>query len=173
MALKRSTNMRNRLLDTNSFKGLFDKGLLVLFSGSTPAGPNSTIGASDKALLEVTIDASAYNPTSSASSNTGLVFASSAMSGYITKDASANWQGVGKSSGNAAYFRFFSNVNSAAVNVHNAIASSGAISSTSVTASTVCFQGTCGISGDLQMVSTSISSGTTSTIDQFKLTLPE
>lgn len=168
MTLKRSVPMRNKLLDTDSFKGLFDNGLLVLFSGSTPSAPSSAVGASDKALLEITVDAGSYS-----SAANRVTFASSATSGYITKTAAENWQGVGKSSGAVSYFRFFSNVSSAAANVHGTIGSSGAITSASLTASTACFQGTCGTNGDLQMVSTSISSGVTSTIDQFKLTLPE
>lgn len=169
MSLKRSVTMRNNLLDTNSFKGLFDGGLLVIFSGTGPTSPSSAIGASDLALLEITINGSAY-----AASTTGLTFATSATSGYITKATSDTWQGTGITSGTAGYFRFFANASSSAVNVDSKIAASGAVASYStVTASTICFQGTCGTSGDLQMVSTTIEASATSTIDQFKLTLPE
>lgn len=168
MTLKRSVAMRNELLDTESFKSLMDGGLLVLFSGTQPTNPSSPIAASDKALLKITVNASAY----SAGTN-GLNFASSAASGYITKN-SATWQGVGITSGNAGYFRFFSNKSSAGTTIDSNINSSGSVASYStVTASTKCFDGTCGSSGDLQMVSTTITAGATSTIDQFKLTLPE
>ena len=174
MALKRSIPMRNRLLDSDSFKSLFDQGVLVLFSGTTPTASGSTpaasvaVGSSDKALLVVTNNAASY----SAASN-GLLFASTATSGFITKDTAQTWQGAGKSSGSVSYFRFYSNKSSAATNIVAQIGASGAIASTGVTAGQPCFQGTCGQTGDLQMVDTGITMGATSTIDQFKLTLPE
>lgn len=168
MALKRSVKMRNLLLDTESFKSLMDGGLLIIYSGSQPTNPKDPIGASDKALLEITVNASAYS-----AATTGLNFASVASSGFITKN-SATWQGVGITSGQAGYFRFYSNRSSAAATVDtNTDASGNTASHSVVTASVACFDGTCGSSGDLQMVSTTITAGATSTIDQFKLTLPE
>lgn len=174
MALKRSIPMRNALLDSDSFKGLFDQGVLILFSGTTPTASGSTpaasvaVGSSDKALLVVTDGAASY----SAASN-GLLFSSAATGGYINKSGTQTWQGAAKSSGSVSYFRFYSNKSSAATNVVAQIGTSGAIASTGVTANQPCFQGTCGQTGDLQMVDTATTSGVTSTIDQFKLTLPE
>lgn len=84
----------------------------------------------------------------------GLRFGS-ATSGYIEKDASATWQGRGLKGGSAASFRFYT----------NAIETGAATDAER-------FDGTCGLSGDLQMVSTTIQIGANSTLDKFKLTEP-
>lgn len=168
MALKRSVQMRNELLDTESFKTLMDGGLLVIFSGVQPINPSSPISASDKALLKVTVQAQGYS-----GGVNGLNFAAAATNGYITKD-SAIWQGVGLDNGQAGYFRYFSNKDSTAATINQNIDASGNVASYStVTASKACFEGTCGSTGDLQMVSNSIAKSATSTIDQFKVSLPE
>lgn len=169
MALKRSTKMRNKLLDSQSFKALMDGGLLVLYSGQQPSSPNDPIGESDRALMKVTVGAQDYDPAT-----TGLNFATSAVDGYITKDGDT-WQGEGIVDGQAGYFRFYSNVDGEAEAVDTATSNADGTTTdyATVTANKACFDGTCGVTGDLQMVSTSVVKAAISTIDQFKLTLPE
>ena len=75
--------------------------------------------------------------------------------GYIQKLAAATWQGRGLKGGSAASFRFYT----------NAIETGAGTDKER-------FDGSCGTSGDLEMVSTTIQIGANSTLDKFKLTEP-
>lgn len=79
-----------------------------------------------------------------------------ADSGSISKASGEIWQGKGEDDGTAGWFRLYTNDED-----------EGEDDGTKVR-----FDGSCGSSGDLQMVSTAIQKGATSTIDQFILSIP-
>ena len=105
-------------------------------------------------LLEVSVDAGAF--VAGAFDN-GLEFGDAAA-GIIAKAAGETWQDAGLAAGTAGYFRLVANPTD-----------NGALSTALPR-----IDGSVGTSGaDLNMSSTSISVGSTYTIDTFQLTLPE
>jgi hypothetical protein len=105
-------------------------------------------------LLEISESAGAF--VAGAFDN-GLEFGDAA-SGAIAKAAAETWQDAGLASGVAGWFRFVGNATDA-----------GASSTTLPR-----LDGSVGTSGaDLNMASTSVTVGATTTIDSYSLTLPE
>ena len=135
-----------------SLKDVFHDGVLKIYSGSQPTDADTATSGT----LLVTISVSAGTFAHDAFDN-GLEFGTAA-SGAISKSSSETWQGTAVASGTAGYFRFYANPTDA-----------GAASTTLPR-----IDGSIGTSGaDLNLSSTSITSGQTYTIDTFTLTLPE
>jgi hypothetical protein len=135
-----------------SIKDVFKDGVLRIYSGSQPANPDTAV--SGTLLLEISESAGAF--VAGAFDN-GLEFGTAA-SGVIAKAAAETWQDAGLAAGTAGYFRLVANATD-----------NGAASTTLPR-----IDGSVGTSGaDLNMSSTSISVGSTYTIDTFQLTLPE
>lgn len=135
-----------------SLKDTFKDGVLRVYSGAQPAGPDSA--ASGTLLLEVSESAGVWAAGAFAN---GLEFGD-ASGGIIAKATGETWQDQGLAAGTAGYFRF----------VGNATDAGGA--STSLPR----IDGSVGTSGaDLNMSSTGITIGATYTIDAFQFTLPE
>lgn len=105
-----------------------------------------------------TITATYGNMAGGVSSANGLRLASPAV-GIIAKDTTQDWTGVASSTGTAGYFRFY-----------GPLADSGGVDTNETQ---VRFQGDVGTSGAaLNLLSTSIVSGTTVTVTNFQLTWP-
>jgi hypothetical protein len=135
-----------------SIKDVFKDGVLRIYSGAQPASPDAAI--SGTLLLEVSESSGAF--VAGAFDN-GLELGDAAL-GIIAKAAGETWQDAGLAAGTAGYFRLVANAtdnggaDTALPRVDGSVGTSGA---------------------DLNMSSTSISVGSTYTIDTFQLTLPE
>jgi hypothetical protein len=144
MAIKASTGLRNKLLDTNPFKTIMNLSFIKIYTGSAPADADAAVTGT----LLCTI--------SNNSTATGLTMAASATNGTIVKNASEVWSGVNAATGTAGYYR------------HVAAGDDGTSSTTQAR-----IQGTIGTSGaDMNLSSVALTSGATQTIDNYSITLP-
>jgi len=145
MALALSTGFRDGILITNPVDSLLNQGEIRIFSGSAPADANT---ATTGTLL-VTIN-------SSTGSGFHCYFQNTASSGTMSKRGNT-WDGVAVATGTAGYFRYCANTSddngatTTGVRLQGAVATSGS---------------------ELNMSSTSITSGATTTIDTFDITMP-
>ena len=144
MAIKASTGLRSKLLDTGSLKSVLALGFIKFYSGSPPA----TADAAVTGTLLVTI--------SNASSGTGINMAAAAVAGVLDKLSSETWSGVNAASGTAGYYR------------HVAVGDDGTLSTTQAR-----IQGTIATAGaDMNLSSTSLTAGATQTVDFYSVALP-
>jgi len=134
-----------------SLKEVFMDGVIRIYSGSAPATADAAV--SGTLLVEISVSSGTFVHGTAAN---GLEFGDSA-SGIIAKASAETWSGVASATGTAGYFRLLGNPTD-----------NGALSTTLPR-----IQGSIGTSGaDLNMTSTTITSGATYTIDTFQLTLP-
>jgi len=150
MALRLSSGLRNRLLGTGSFKNVMMDGVIRIFPGVQPVSADDVEGASP--LVEITVASGAFSAGVAAN---GLEFGEPS-GGSIAKADGEIWSGAATSAGTAGWFRFYDNslttgADSASARFDGAISTSGA---------------------QLNMSSTAIASGATTTIDSFTITLP-
>jgi hypothetical protein len=142
--MKLSTGLRNKMLDTGSLKSIFAAGFIKIYSGSEPADADAAVTGT--LLCTISINAT----------GTGVNFASSAVAGVLSKSGSEVWKGVNAATGTAGYFR------------HVAAGDDGTLSSTQAR-----IQGSIGVSGaDVNLSSTSLTSGADQTIDYYSVALP-
>lgn len=136
-----------------SLKEIFMDGVLRIYTGSAPSTADAAVTGT--LICEISVSSGTFAHGAFAY---GLEFGS-ASSGVIAKSASETWSGLGTGGGGTAgYFRLCGNPTDA-----------GSLSTTLPR-----IQGTIGTSGaDLNMTSTTITSGATYTIDTFQLTIPE
>lgn len=135
-----------------SFRDIFKKGVLKIYSGSQPATADAAITGTE--LLVISDAGGAF--TSGVVTN-GLEFGTAA-SGAISK-SSAVWSDVGIATGTAGYFRFYANATDA-----------GGADTTFIYPR---FDGAVGTSGaELNMSSISVTLGATTTVDTFTITFP-
>jgi hypothetical protein len=145
MALKSSTGLRNKLLDTGSLKSIFNLGFIKIYAGTAPASADDSLGA---ATLLCTISVN--------STGTGITFAASASNGTLVKNSGEAWSGVNVANGTAAFYRLV------------APDDTGASSTTEAR-----IQGTCGTSGaDLNLTNVALVSGAAQTVDYYSVSLP-
>ena len=138
------------VLKGGAWKDVLRDGVIRIFSGSQPTSADD--GEIGTQLLEISISSGTFTPASPVN---GLNFGDS-VAGVINKSSSEIWSGVGLVNGTAGWFRFYSNART-----------------TGSSAVAVRFDGACATSGgQLNMSSTSIVSGATTTIDSFNVTLP-
>lgn len=138
-----SSGLRNKMLDTGSLKSVMALGFIKLYGGAIPAN-------ADAAVTGTLITTISVNST-----GTGLSLAAAAAAGVLAKAAEV-WSGVNSSSSTATYFR------------HVAVGDDGTLSTTQARV-----QGTVGTAGaDLNISSTSLTSGATQTIDFYNVALP-
>lgn len=143
MTLKSSTGLKNGLLVTGSLKSLLDLGKIRIFSGAIPADADA---AETGTLLCV---------ISNAGTATGVTFETTATAGAVTKNSSETWSGTNVAGGTATYFRFVAN------------GDGGGVSTTDKR-----LQGTVGLAGaDMNLSSTTLTSGAPQTIDYFSATV--
>jgi hypothetical protein len=133
-----------------SLQELFKDGIIHVYSGSQPADANAA--ETGTKLLEITVSSGAFVP---GSADNGLEIAAPSE-GKIGIKSGETWSGVGIAEGTAGWFRFYDNLE------HE-----GAVSSA------VRLDGNCATSGaQLNMSSTSVAEGATTTIDSFDVTMP-
>ena len=150
MALRLSTGLRNKLLGSQGFKTIMQNGVIRVFPGVQPSSADDAEGATQ--LLEITVSSGAFTP---GSATNGLNFADPA-SGSCVKSSAEVWSGLAASTGTAGWFRFYANDRATGADTANAR-----------------FDGSVSTSGaQLNMSSTAITAGATTTIDSFIVTMP-
>ena len=150
MALRVSTGLRNAIMGTGSFQDTLANGVLRIFPGVQPASADADEGATH--LLEITKSSGAFTPGNGLN---GLNFADP-LAGICAKSASEVWSGVAVLNGTAAWFRFYANDRS-----------------TGASTTAARFDGSISTSGaQLNMSSTLITSGASTTLDSFNAALP-
>lgn len=145
MALKTSTGLRNKLLDSAPLRTALDLGFLKIYSGTVPATADDALGS---AVLLCTIS---NNGTA-----TGLTFDAAASSGVLAKASGEVWKGTNAASGTASFYRFV------------APGDTGALSTTEAR-----MQGAIAVSGaELNLSSTTLTAAAEQTIDYFVTAIP-
>ncbi|MFM9922751.1 hypothetical protein VLK31_07155 [Variovorax sp. H27-G14] len=141
--MKLSTGLRNYLLSTGSLKAALAGGEIRIYSGTVPATADDAIGS---AVLLVTIK----------NAGAGINFDTAAAAGVLPKAPGETWTGVNVATNSSSFFR------------HVLAADTGASSTTAAR-----IQGTCAVAGaDLNLTSTSLTSGATQTIDSYTVAQP-
>lgn len=139
-----------KVLVGGSWKDVFRDGVMRIYSGSQPSNAND--GETGTLLLEITRNSNEFDPENP---QNGLNFGQSS-DGVVNKRSDEIWSGVGIESGTAGWFRFYCNKRN-----------------TGSTEESIRFDGACATSGgELNMSSTSIVAGATTTIDSFNINLP-
>ena len=140
---KISTGLRNAMLDTSTLRAALSGGSIKIYSGAVPA-------TADDAVTGTLLCTITNNSTS-----TGITMGA-ATGGVIAKTSSEVWSGVNAATGTASYYR------------HVGAADTGASSTTEPRV-----QGLIATSGaQLNLTSTSLTSGATQTLDFYSITLP-
>lgn len=94
MALKRSTGLRNAMLDSGSFKSTMDTCTMKIYSGVEPSSADDALSG-NILLCEIKSNAGA----------SALTFAATASDGEITKTLAEVWQGNVIVGGTATFYR--------------------------------------------------------------------
>ena len=150
MALRLSTGLRNLLLGTSSLKTILQNGVIRIFPGVQPSSADDAEGATP--LIEITVSSGAFTP---GTATNGLNFAAPS-GGTCAKSVSEVWSGAAAATGTAGWFRFYANDRTTGADTTHAR-----------------FDGSVSTSGaQLNMSSTSITAGATTTIDSFVVTMP-
>jgi hypothetical protein len=125
-----------------------DKGVIYIYGPTQPTDPDAV--ASSTLLTEISVSSGDF---AHGTTTNGLEFGA-ASNGTITKSATAVWSGVGKATGTATWFRFCAN---------SADSEPGDPGATRIS-----FDGLVTTSGgQLNMSSTAITAGATTTVDSF------
>jgi hypothetical protein len=150
MALRLSTGLRNKLLGTEGFKSIMQNGVIRIFPGVQPSSADDAEGATH--LLEITVSSGTFTP---GTATNGLNFAAPS-GGSCAKSSGEVWSGAAASTGTAGWFRFYANDRTTGADTSHAR-----------------FDGSVSTSGaQLNMSSTAITTGATTTIDSFVVTMP-
>jgi hypothetical protein len=145
MTFHASTGLRNKMLDTGSFKARMDGGLLKVYSGTVPADADAALGS---ATLLCT-----YSDNGGGG---GLNYDTAAVAAVLSKAPAQVWQGTNAASGTASFYRFVRS------------GDTGVSSSTEER-----IQGNVALAGsEMNMSSLSFTSGQVSTINSFVVSLP-
>jgi hypothetical protein len=153
MSLKLSTGLVNALLDTGSFKTIMATGLLCLYSGVQPASADVIETSGAILLLKVSVGSAAFTPTAGTN---GLSWGDATLN--VVEKASEVWSGVGLAAGVAGWFRFYDKYFTAGAST-SAVRFDGRIS-------------TIGGGGEIELSSTTIAIGATTTITTASFTIP-
>lgn len=157
MAIRLSTELANRMLNADGVKSILDNGFLAIYSGSQPASADA---AATGTLLAVI-----YSDGLTATA--GIEF-DAPVDNVLAKAVAEVWSGAAIATGTAGYFRFFELVTDAATSL-----TQGAKDDT-VSKDNSRIDGSIGTSGaDLNISSTSITSGALQTVASFDITLPQ
>jgi len=151
MALRVSTGLRNAMMATGSLQDTMVNGVLCIYSGTQPTTADDA--ESGTLLCKITVSSGTF---AAGTATNGINMATAATSGTLPKSTSEVWSGVNVATGTAGYYRYYDNTyttgaSTTANRIDGAIATSGA---------------------QLNMSSTSLTSGATLTLDSFTLTLP-
>lgn len=130
---------------------LFRNGVLEFRSGSAPTTADAA--ETGTMLCRFTVASGAFTP---GTATNGLNFDEAAIAAGVLAKTSDVWSGVNAATGTVGYFRFYANDYT-----------------TGESTTAIRFQGTVGTSGaDLTGPSVSLTSGATTTLDTFSVTLP-
>jgi hypothetical protein len=131
---------------------IFEDCVLEIYSGSQPSDADSA--ETGTKLCRITVSGGSFTPGSPAN---GLDW-NAPSSGKLSKASGETWSGTNLATGTAGWFRLYDNMYNTGVDS---------------SAKKIRLDGAVGTSGaQLNMSSTSLTSGATTTIDQFDLTLP-
>jgi len=145
MAIKASTGLRDKLLDTGSLKSIFNLGFLDVYAGAVPADADQSIGGATLLCR--------YTNNNTA---TGITLAAAAASGAITKNLSETWSHAAAGTGTGTFYRLV------------AAGDTGVLSTTEAR-----IQGLVALAGgDLNLASLSFTATTVYTIDTYTISLP-
>jgi hypothetical protein len=154
--MKASLTLRNNMLGATGFKSAMETTgmFMFIYSGTVPATASA---AAEEDNLLVTITAASV-------ADATLLFENAAITdGTLSKESTQTWSGVVAATGTATFFRLVGGYGDSSVAV-TAMDGGTAVN---------CIQGTVGVSGcDLNLVSTSLVSTTTQTIEYFVVSLP-
>jgi len=151
MAIRFSTGLRDKLLGSNSFKDIFQDGIIYIYSGVQPASADDPVQGT--LLGKVTQDAGDFT---FGSATNGLEFGAPS-GGAIDKASAENWKFLGETDGTAGWFRLMGND------------LDDLQSSTTLPR----MDGSIGTYGkDLELSTISITKGAPYTIDVFRIILP-
>jgi uncharacterized protein YndB with AHSA1/START domain len=141
-----SAALQNYMMSTGSFKGGMDGSYLKIYSGTAPASPNDAVPGGSTLLCVVSVDGTA----------TGVTFEATATPGLLVKAAAEPWEGTNEADGTATWFR---------------LAPTADVGDASTTA--LRLQGSVGQAGaDLNITSTSLTSGAVQSVDYFSILKP-
>lgn len=142
--MKRSTGLRDYMLDTGSFRAAVAGFVFKLYGGSIPESADASIGSA-VLLCTISVDGT----------GTGVTMELDAVSGVITKNTSEVWTGDVTTSGTATFFRMESP------------ADDGSASTTARR-----LQGTVGlVTGDINFSSVVLTSGDARRLNYFAATI--
>ena len=151
MAIHLSTGLRNKLLASTGWVECFINGVIYIYSGPQPVNADAAVQGS--LLGKVTVGSGAFN---FGAATNGLNWAASS-GGVVTKNSDV-WSMVGLTpGGTAGWFRLMGNASddlgssTTLARLDGSVAQSG---------------------GDLNLSSTTIVTGASTTIDTFQFTLP-
>jgi hypothetical protein len=144
MALKLSTGLRGKLMDTGSLKSIFAGGLIKIYAGAAPADADAA--ATGTLLCTISL----------AGAGTGINFDTAAVAGILSKAPAETWSGTNVATGTASHFR------------HVAAGDTGALSTTQAR-----IQGSIATVGaDMNLSSVSLVNGAGQTVDYYSVTVP-
>lgn len=150
MALRLSTGLRNKLLGSEGFQTIMQNGVIRIFPGVQPSSADD--GESVSPLIEITVSSGTFTP---GTATNGLNF-EAPSGGSCAKSTAEVWSGSAASTGTAGWFRFYANDRATGSDTTHAR-----------------FDGSVSTSGaQLNMSSTAITAGATTTIDSFVVTMP-
>jgi hypothetical protein len=148
MTIQTSTGLRSKMLDTSPLKTLLAAGFIKIYAGTIPATADADIGAA-------TLLATIYSNGSSA----GINFDTAAAAGVLAKAPGETWDNHTSgnvASGTATFYRHVP-----------------ASNTTTLSTTEARIQGIVGVAGaDLNLTSTTLSSGATQIIDYYSVSLP-
>ena len=145
MTIKISTGLQNGMLATGPFRTVMNLCKVNIYAGAVPSAADDSIGGATL-LTAVTNDATA----------TGLTFEATASAGTISKTLAEIWRGVNVATGDATFFRMV------------LLSDDGTSSTTQPRV-----QGTVAVAGgDMNLSSTSLTSGASQTLDFCAVALP-
>lgn len=141
-----STGLRNHLRDVGSLKGGIDGSLVKIYSGTAPASADDAVPGGATLLCVVSVNGA----------GTGVTFEASAQAGLLLKTAAEQWEGDNVATGTASWFRLVKTADDG-----------------SASTSAIRLQGSVALAGgDLNLTSTSLTSGATQNVDYFSVLMP-
>ena len=148
MALKVSTGLRNKLLDTGSVKSILALGFIRIYSGTPPTNSDNAIGSAGTNTLLCTITVDGLG--------TGLSMDSAAAAGVLAKAPAEIWKGTNAASGLATFYR------------HTAVGDTGTLSTTEAR-----LQGSVSTANsEMNFTNTTLTASADQNVDYYSVTLP-
>lgn len=150
MALRFSTGLRNKMLDSTGMRAALANGVIRIYSGAQPVNADAAVTGT----LLVTITKNSGSFTHGTATN-GINF-DAPVSAVLSKAAAEVWSGVGVANGTMGWFRFSGNP----------------LDDGSSSASLARIDGSIAkVGGDMEVNSTTVVIAQPNTVDQFDLSM--